>query len=347
MPLADFAERYPALIQRLCQARAAGRVGHAYLLCGDNAETLDRLAAAWLQACACPSPTAAGDACGRCPACLALAAGRYPYLQRIVPRSKLRQITVDQMRELERVLFLKSAGELKAAVIRDADRMNVEAQNAFLKTLEEPANHTLLLLLSTLPGALLPTIVSRCQQIALFENRVDYAAVLGEEYLGILHGLRPGAGAETALRLATRFTALLEACRSAAEAEADEHLAQQRAALSPELTPAEKSAWNKRFDEEASAIVAASYLSHREQLLSALQCYWSQEYLRANGVPREQLPYPEFYQGAPAAVLAQALPQRLARQALEHSERLAATLQFNVGEELAVGEFCQALCSKS
>jgi DNA polymerase-3 subunit delta' len=84
------------------------------------------------------------------------------------PASRSRKIVVDQIRSLERALQLRAAGNRrKIGIIRDADRMQTQAANAFLKTLEEPPQNSLLLLLTALPEALPETIVSRCLSLPL------------------------------------------------------------------------------------------------------------------------------------------------------------------------------------
>src|SRR5207245_9061542 len=75
-------------------------------------------------------------------------------------------ITSDQMRELMQAIFLKpTEAEYKVAVIVAADRLNIQAANAFLKTLEEPPAKSVLILLTTEPQRLLETILSRCLRL--------------------------------------------------------------------------------------------------------------------------------------------------------------------------------------
>src|ERR1700751_3082409 len=84
------------------------------------------------------------------------------------PESKSRRIVTAQIRALEHALQMRAAnGRRKVAIIPDADRLQTEAANAFLKTLEEPPKDSLLLLLSALPEALPETILSRCIVIPL------------------------------------------------------------------------------------------------------------------------------------------------------------------------------------
>src|SRR5437588_350299 len=87
------------------------------------------------------------------------------------PESKSRRILIEQIRELEHGLQMRAPeGRRKVAIIAEADRLQPQAANAFLKTLEEPPANSLLLLLSALPEALPDTIVSRCISIPLAAN---------------------------------------------------------------------------------------------------------------------------------------------------------------------------------
>src|SRR5262249_38725434 len=84
------------------------------------------------------------------------------------PESKSRRIVIEQIRALEHALQMRTRdGRRKVAIISEADRLQPQAAHAFLKTLEEPPNNSLLLLLSALPQALPDTILSRCIEISL------------------------------------------------------------------------------------------------------------------------------------------------------------------------------------
>ena len=118
----------------------------------------------------CEQPVG-GDACGHCRRCLLLAAGTHPDLVELTfglrkdgtPRS---EIVVDQIRELSARLAMSSQfGGWQIACIDPADALNPAAANALLKTLEEPAARTLLILLADAPWRLPQTIRSRCQRI--------------------------------------------------------------------------------------------------------------------------------------------------------------------------------------
>ncbi|MCX6724365.1 MAG: AAA family ATPase [Candidatus Staskawiczbacteria bacterium] len=82
------------------------------------------------------------------------------------------EIKISQIREVQNFLSYKSYnGGYKVVVIDDAEKMNQEAQSCFLKTLEEPKGKTLLIMISSKPDMLLPTIISRCQNVKFFKPK--------------------------------------------------------------------------------------------------------------------------------------------------------------------------------
>jgi DNA polymerase-3 subunit delta' len=120
--------------------------------------------------------------CRECPACLQVAAGSHPdlHLVRLLPGKK--EIGIDLIRRLKRFVQMTAiAARRKVAIIDDAERLSVAAQNALLKTLEEPSGQALLVLVTSSAGALLPTVRSRCQRIVFRPlAEVDVAALLVE-----------------------------------------------------------------------------------------------------------------------------------------------------------------------
>lgn len=154
--------------QQLNQARLQDRLPHALLIRGQDGVGKQALALHTAGALLCEQPDAEGNACGRCAACGWLQAGTHPDLIRLEPAEAGKAIKVDQIRELGSALAMTShGGRHKVAIIRPAEAMNVNAANSLLKTLEEPAADTLLLLLSAAPGRLPATVRSRCQQLAV------------------------------------------------------------------------------------------------------------------------------------------------------------------------------------
>ena len=143
------------------------RLAHAYLFTGPQGIGkrlfADELAKALLCENAPPGRLAA---CDRCPACLQVAAGTHPDLFVARRPEESLELPIEVMRELCRGFALKSArGRGKIVILDDADDLNEEAANCFLKTLEEPPPRAVLLLIGTSPDRQLPTILSRCQVV--------------------------------------------------------------------------------------------------------------------------------------------------------------------------------------
>lgn len=154
---------------QLRQAWVAKRLSHALLLQG--AEGLGKRAfAAWL-ACAvlCERSTETTlDCCGQCASCLLVKAGSHPDLLWVAPEEDKQQISIDQVRAAtERLTKTSYRQGYKVALIEPAHQMTPNAANSVLKTLEEPSARSLLVLITSRPSSLLPTVRSRCQKITI------------------------------------------------------------------------------------------------------------------------------------------------------------------------------------
>jgi len=182
--------------QRLQQARAGGRIGHAWLLVGPAGLGKSAFARALAQSLLCEQPSAAGEPCLRCRSCHLVAVGTHPDLQRIGPEEDGKPIKVDAIREYcARSALTAQLGGQKVAILEPADAMNIAAANSLLKTLEEPSPSTILLLVTAAPHRLPPTVRSRCQ-------RVDFPAPDFVEAADWLRRQTVGADAALALRVA-------------------------------------------------------------------------------------------------------------------------------------------------
>ncbi len=106
------------------------------------------------------------DACGTCLACRKITHGNHPDVRIVAPLRKARIIDVETIEGINEFAALRAfESEWRVFIILEAERMNLAAQNHFLKTLEEPPGKSLFMLVSEFPRTLLPTIRSRCQQI--------------------------------------------------------------------------------------------------------------------------------------------------------------------------------------
>lgn len=171
------------IIKALKNAVACGRVSHAYLFAGPEGVGKETTALAFVRALLCPRPVR-GDACGTCRECRQVEGRNHPDLYFVQPSGA--SIRIDQIRALQRRVSYKSyQGGRKVFLIRQAETMTAEAANCLLMTLEEPPEDTVFILLSSRPQALLPTVLSRCQQY--FFKKIPVAELAGG--LVELHGL--------------------------------------------------------------------------------------------------------------------------------------------------------------
>lgn len=151
-------------LARLVASLDRDDLAHALLFTGPAGIGKSRAALLLAAHTACTSE--ATRPCTTCAPCRQVAAGSHPDLQLVtLPRGK-KEIGVDAARTLKHFANLRSvSARRKVAIINDADRLSIAAQNALLKTLEEPPGHALLILVSASPGGLLSTVRSRCQRV--------------------------------------------------------------------------------------------------------------------------------------------------------------------------------------
>jgi DNA polymerase III subunit delta' len=146
------------------QALNHGRLHHAYLFVGMEGVGKKTIALGLAKAIHCSA--AACDFCGMCADCARIQDGNHADVRIIEPLAGKKEISIQQIRELEKELNFRSfSGKKKIAILDQATLMNLSAQNALLKTLEEPPRDSLLILIAN-GGALLPTLRSRCLRIS-------------------------------------------------------------------------------------------------------------------------------------------------------------------------------------
>ncbi len=165
LPWLDAARR------RLREAHGAQRLPHSLLVLaapGLGAAAFADWAAAFALCDLAEDTAEAGRPCGVCASCLLLKADSHPDLYQVRVKEDKKQVSIDQVRELIEALSLKSyRGGYKVGVIESAEALNANGANAFLKTLEEPTQNTLLILVATPDHRLPATIASRCLRLAL------------------------------------------------------------------------------------------------------------------------------------------------------------------------------------
>src|SRR5438309_8512192 len=250
-----------AAVEYLRRAHEQNRLAHAYLITGPPGSGKQLLAA---NLASLVNGTPAKD--------VFTAKAQEIFVAR--PESKSRRIVIAQIRELEHALQMRASnGRRKVAIIPDADRLQTEAANAFLKTLEEPPKDSLLLLLSALPEALPETILSRCIAIPLAPNGQRQSK---DEEETLVKLLQQTSGEERwtiqfAYRLAQEFQRLLREVREEVKHETDNALKKEEM----RYKDATDGTWLEEREEYYKALTESLYLQRRAGLIETLFTWWT------------------------------------------------------------------------
>ena len=321
----------------LRRSLANGRLGHAYLFVGGTIESLEAHATGLARTLNCQSPPATGEtgipleACGGCIPCRKVDSGNFPDLDFVRPEKKSRIISIEQIRNLTRKVSLKpTEGRYKVAIITGADRMPGPTFNAFLKTLEEPPERTVFILLTVHPDRLGETVRSRCMRVN-FGGEADVQledndAAWLKSFVGM--SAEADAGLMGRYRLLGNLMEHLAAKRDTIEEIQEEASPLNRYAdIEPTL--------REKLKEELKASIEAEYRRQRGQFLAGLQWWLRDVWLAALRQGRELLHFQDW------ADTSETVGQRLTPgQALENLQSIEATQRLlettNVQEALAL-----------
>src|SRR6266705_1911528 len=205
---------HTAALECLRRAHEQDRLAHAYLISGPPGSGKQQLAA-----------ELASLVNGTQPSDIFSTKAREIFIAQ--PESKSRRIVIEQIRSLEHALQMRAPNERrKVVIIVDADRLQPQAANAFLKTLEEPPKDSFLFLLSALPEALPETILSRCIAIPLAPNGQRQGKEEEEKLVKLLQqaSSKKNWTIQFAYELAQDFQRLLREVREEVKRETDEAL---------------------------------------------------------------------------------------------------------------------------
>ncbi len=310
--------------ERLQSAHAHGRLAHAYLITGPIGSGKRELALALS---------------GLILGCRADEVAHHPDAHFVQPESKSRRIVIDQIRELEQAIQRKPllAGG-KAVIISDAERMQPQAANAFLKTLEEPPSGCLILLLSSLPEAILETVLSRCVETSL---RPTTAAVVAPEQAAIISALEKALlqAAPPTAGDAFRFTRVVQALIvEAKERISDENDSLLKQETSKYKQASEGSSWLQERAEQVKAMTEAGSVRERDRILQIIVDVLGQALRAQHGGP---ITHPAIQK------LSENFPPTNILKRLDAMETLRRRLALGVQEALSLeGSFLEMIMIK-
>jgi DNA polymerase-3 subunit delta' len=341
MAFKDF-PKYEQGIQLLQRSIERGRLGHAYLFTGHQLDELEMLARTLAKTLNCQQPVKRGgqpvDCCDRCISCQKIGHDNHADVFWVRPESKSRQIRIGQLVHrddspgrvlLDAVNLKPTESDYKVAIMVAADRMNEQAANAFLKTLEEPPPRSVLILITTEPQRLLETILSRCLRLnfggegapasaSQIEWLTSFADLAGREHKSLL----------ARYRLVDSLLSKLAGMKSAIE--------ESLTARSPleRYLDVEKEL-REKWELELAAAIEAEYRRQRADLISVVQWWLRDVWLRTlEGQALAGLL--KFPQVEGTGQVAGRVSSREALQNLQAFELLQRWLHTNVQEALAV-----------
>jgi len=275
-------------VELLQRSLERGRLAHAYLFTGRQLDRLEGLARTLAKTLNCLHPVKRGgvavDCCDRCLNCQKVEHGNHADVFWVRPESKSRQIRIGQIVHrddspprvlLDAVNLKPTESQYKFGVIVAADRMNDQAANAFLKTLEEPPPRSVLILLTTEPQRLLETIISRCLRLNFAGEGPQHLAPAQMEWLVTFSEM--AAADQKSLLGRYRLMDVLLRKLNEVRASIDETLT----ARSPlEKYEDAEEELRDRWEKELKAAVEAEYRRQRADFLLALQWWLRDVWLR-------------------------------------------------------------------
>lgn len=258
----------------LRNAHKQNRLGHAYLISGPPGSGKRALAA-----------DVASLVNGTAPNDVFTTSAREVFVAE--PESKSRRIVIEQVRNLEHSLQMRATnGRRKIAIISEADRLQPQAANAFLKTLEEPPENSLLLLLTTLPEVLPDTILSRCIPIALAASS-NGGPVHDVDLIEMLRGI--GAEKTWSVRHAYALAQKLQRVLAHVRDEIREKNAEALKREEAQYKNSTDGSWLDEREDYYKALTESLYLEQRARLLETLFMWWSDVLRAKSGVERRDL----------------------------------------------------------
>ena len=170
------------LVNYLKTILSSGKIAHSYIFIGPRGIGKKTISNIFAKALVCYEKKQ--EPCNICQSCRQFESGNHPDVYRVISDKKT--IGVDSIRDMQSDIKIKPfQGDRKIYIIDKADTMTVQAQNALLKTLEEPPKYAVIILLADNTSSLLPTVLSRCQLIKIPRLSPTHIAKIVEKKLGV------------------------------------------------------------------------------------------------------------------------------------------------------------------
>ncbi len=342
MNLDYFEEKFPHILKSIRTAKQNGRLAHSYIIYSDNPGLGKSLASVMSKIISCEKE-GVDSPCNICRSCIALEKGTYSDFYKLEPLSKSRRILIgdddaeqNTMRWFQSKFYyssLSGSASRKIGIIFGADRIMPQAQNAFLKTLEEPPSNSYFILCTDNPKALLPTVLSRCQKISLLTNKVSYGFKYSEEVFASLRRI-----ISSERNIPNAVNEIDEICRifSSIKSDSEKEVSAQwdeKAKKSGESASDIK----KYITPVKEAAISSEYMLRREEIINAVVTWFSLLYQLASGIAHRSLSNPEIID---ENVISQSsFDHEKALSYLEYAENFSWALKFNIDDTLAVHEF--------
>ncbi len=336
----EMKRKYPELIGALANAAKKKHLAHAFLIQGDMEASRNNFALALAQISCCPEKKENGEPCQVCNICRMIDQDNYAEMAKVTPEGKAFQIKVgdtanpamNTIRSFTDSFYLTkiSRAERKVGIIYEADRMNSEAQNALLKTLEEPPKESLIILVTANPKSLLPTTVSRCHLLSLMDKKLNFTFGHQQELFAALY--QAFYAGDDLIALEDAASKIIEIAGSLK----DEAAEKVEAEFMPKIEQAKE--FDERLVKRLSLLMSDNsvgrYIGERRQFLSAIYCFFAQLALLAQGAKFEDLPNNELFENLDIQNID--IPLEKALNAVKLTEEMIYSFNFFVIEPLAI-----------
>ena len=345
--LAEFENKFPNIVNALYNATKSNRLAHAYLLHGDDDVVKHKFSLALSQLATCDYREN-GKACGKCTSCRQIAEDNYAELYHLTPVGKTRQIRVgdavnpepNTVRWFEDLFYLTNiAGSKKIGIITDAERMNKQAQNAFLKTLEEPPADSLFILTTSNSSMLLPTTISRCQQLMILSNKCRYNFEGAADLFKSLHQLY-FSGSKSIIAAEDTSQTIIAIANSLKQ-QADSAINQALEAELEKYDDSQRKSITERFENQKHA----AYLNMRISFLDAIHTFFAQLHYLALGCNPKLLANREIMECLQSSNFEE-IGDSKSFNCMNEATKLIDVLKWQVTESLAFRAFCMNIAFK-